>query len=1084
MSATEQSAFFERIRLNANPVANPRSVVISEQARFTVLTARLLRLEWSATSQFEDRPSFAFPTRFTPDEEVPDYTTSQNDGWLVIDTGALLLRYRLESGQFTAENLEISLKLNGQVVTWRPGTANVRNLRGTRRTLDECVGDVALEEGLISRDGWALFDDSEHVLFDEQDWWVEPRPENVLQDWYFFGYGHDYKAAVAEYTRFGGQIPLIPRYVLGAWWSRYWAYSDQDLKNLVNDFVHYDLPLDVLVLDMDWHTEDSWTGYTWNRKLFPDPAGFLKWVHEHGLRTTLNLHPAEGVQPFEEVYPGFCEVMGIDPATRQPIPFQVADKRFMQHYFELLHHPLEDIGVDFWWMDWQQGQASEVRGLDPLPWLNHLHFLDSTRRGERAMLYSRWGGLGNHRYHIGFSGDTYSVWEALQFQPYFTATSANVAYGWWSHDIGGHLGATEPELMARWIQFGALSPCLRLHSSKQAEAERRPWAFTPEVLQASRQAYHLRYQLEPYLYTEGRVAMDSSLALCRPMYYEHPEEEAAYIARYQYYLGDQLIAAPMVFPADPVTGQAAMDVWVPEGVWTDYQTRESFEGPRWVHLTGDLERIPLLVKAGSILPQAPLAETTDAIPKDKLILRVFPGKEGRYRFYEDDGLTEAYHRGEFEWTTITMRADGENACEIRVEPVEGNCPVLPPARSYEVYLEATHKPAAIYINGQPLAEWRYDLDTLQTIISVSSQAKDQALTIRVEAGEGQTLFVLGTEYNQVAQLATTREILGAHTPAVPFEQVTDAVLALDAPGKADALARLGGPFVRFIEYITPEEVQQKLCTVIAGAPANQESYDLKVTWKLYRNGGVEEYSDQIRNVREDRIIYSPFTVTEVQQPMYWTVEVELTWRGKSMNYSHRSKPLFPAISAWRSVVYNEHNTPLAPADLLDAEGKANPNLRWRNHIQELFSVKSIADPFYMRLREWYQTRLFAGETLAGYALATIISPDDREAVMHFHSPGPIQFFLNGEEVAEEGPVAGTDLEGAAFHPRLSVRSTHKVQLHKGRNNLIVSTRSPEGRPHWWLSVVFLRPDGSMMTDLTTERDLPGTPPDSEDLIGI
>jgi len=540
---------FDRIRFQGQPVANPGSVVVSDHVRFTILTPRLIRLEWSETAEFEDRGTYAFPTRHAP---APRFTTHVGGGVLAIDTGALMLRYHEDGGRFTADNLSIAFALNGEPQTWVPGMANPSNLRGTRRTLDECEGDAALDEGILSRAGWAVFDDSRSVVFDPGDGWVAPRRDHEVQDWYFFGYGHDYKRALADYTRFGGAIPLIPRFVLGAWWSRYWAYSAQDLKDLVRGFERHGLPLDVLVIDMDWHTPHNWTGYTWNRELFPDPPAFLKWVHDRGLRTTLNLHPAEGVQPFEDIYPRFAEAMGVDPATGEPIPFRITDKEFVRSYFELLHHPLEDDGVDFWWVDWQQGETSEMKDLDPLCWLNHLHFRDSTRRGERPMLYSRWGGLGNHRYYIGFSGDTYVGWPALQFQPYFTATASNVAYGWWSHDIGGHMGgATEPELYARWVQFGALSPCLRLHATKDPRTERRPWKYPEDAYQAARDAFHWRYQLVPYIYTMARVASDTGVSLCRPMVYEYPEEDAAYAARYQYFFGDQMIAAPIVHPGRP-----------------------------------------------------------------------------------------------------------------------------------------------------------------------------------------------------------------------------------------------------------------------------------------------------------------------------------------------------------------------------------------------------------------------------------------------------------------------------------------------------------------------------------------------------
>jgi alpha-glucosidase len=574
------SDLFDRIRFRGQPRAHPEAVVTQSRARFTVLTPRLLRIEWSETGAFEDRGTYAFPTRFT--ETPPGFTVRTTDETLSIDTGALMLRHEQDQEAFHAGNLTISFVLNGEQITWRPGLTNPGNLRGTRRTLDHCPGDAGLEPGLLSRDGWALFDDSKNVVFNRDDGWVAPRPDHALQDWYFFGYGHDYKATLSEYTRFGGQTPLIPRFVLGAWWSRYWEYSAQDLKDLVHAFAEHDLPLDVLVIDMDWHTPHSWTGYTWNRDLFPDPPVFLDWVHARGLRITLNLHPAEGVQTFEEIYPHFARAMGVDPQSDEPVSFRITDRDFVQHYFEMLHHPQEEAGIDFWWVDWQQGETTEMKGLDPLPWLNHLHFNDIRRKGERPMLYSRWGGLGNHRYYIGFSGDTYETWDALGFQPCFTATAANVLYGWWSHDIGGHMGGTiTAEMYTRWVQFGALSPVLRLHATKDPRCERRPWAFDELTYRAAKAAFHLRYRLIPYLYTMARVVTDTGVSLCRPMYYAYPECDDAYVARFQYFLGDQLIAAPLVHPADPETGMAAQDVWIPEGIWIDYQTREAFEGPRW-----------------------------------------------------------------------------------------------------------------------------------------------------------------------------------------------------------------------------------------------------------------------------------------------------------------------------------------------------------------------------------------------------------------------------------------------------------------------------------------------------------------------
>jgi alpha-glucosidase (family GH31 glycosyl hydrolase) len=1049
---------FDRIRFRGEPVANSESVVVTECARFTVLTPRLIRLEWSEAGTFEDRSTYAFPMRYGP---APEFKLQMDGGSLVIDTSALLLRYRQDSGRFSAENLSIALTLDGEIQTWAPGMLNARNLRGTRRTLDRCFGDAALDEGIISRDGWALFDDSANVVFDDTGW-VTARPDCELQDWYFFGYGHDYKAALAEYVRFGGQTPLVPRFVLGAWWSRYWAYSERDLKRLVRDFHRHHLPLDVLVVDMDWHTPHAWTGYTWNRDLFPDPPAFLKWVHDHGLRVTLNLHPAQGVQSFEEAYPRFAERMGVDPAGGEAIPFRITNKRFVEAYFELLHHPMEDEGVDFWWMDWQQGESSEVKGLDPLPWINHLHFCDSTRRGRRPVLYSRWGGLGNHRYPIGFSGDTFITWETLQFQLYMTATASNVLYGWWSHDIGGHMGgATEPELYARWVQFGALSPCLRLHATKDPRAERRPWKYPDDVYLAAKAAFELRYRLVPYVYTMARVAADTGVSLCRPMYYEHPEAEDAYAARCQYYFGDQIIAAPIVHPADPETGLATTDVWVPPGTWIDYQTKETFTGPRWVRLVGDVDRLPMLVKAGAIIP---LARTTDAIPKDELILEVFAGAAGSVRLYEDDGITELYREGQCEWTQIQTWVEGQGAWIVEVAPIVGHCDALPDKRKVEVRLVGSRQPHEVLLDGHKTDHWAYDAETLTTVVHVPSHDKRKPVTVRTVM-EG-AASALGEAHNRAVVLDDVKRLLGDRCPDRGVADI-DTVLFCDAPGRTDAIARMGGPFVRFVEFSTPEEVSQQMGRAIVGAPLRKgDPYDLEATFLVRRGGWTEWYEAvNIRGSHAPQILDNTFAFDGQVRTLCWEAEFRVTWKGQTMVHRHRSNPLFPAIYVWRFAVYNREEAPISLEQVVGAEGETDDSLAWQDCSQSLEGLPNLTTPHsvvFSRM-EIYAARLRAGEPLAGYLVTTIICPDEREVVIECWGSAA-EFCLNGQRVGEASETPVKEVS-PMFWPS---RRTPVMRLQAGTNTLVVHTQPTDDGRFWAFGGVFQWPDGDLMADLTFE----------------
>ena len=224
-----------------------------------------------------------------------------------------------------------------------------------------------------------------------------------------------------------------------------------------------------------------------------------------------------------------ARAMGIDPATQKYVPFDITNKKFATNYLNLLHHPLEKQGIDFWWLDWQQEANTQTPGVNPTWWLNYVHFTDQAREGKRPLLFHRWGGLGNHRYQIGFSGDTISVWESLAFQPWFTATAANVGYAYWSHDIGGHMpGVVDPELYTRWLQFGAFSPILRTHTTKNPDSERRIWAYPEPYSDIMRGIYHLRYALLPYIYTEARRTYDTGVAFLHPLYYDWPEADEAY----------------------------------------------------------------------------------------------------------------------------------------------------------------------------------------------------------------------------------------------------------------------------------------------------------------------------------------------------------------------------------------------------------------------------------------------------------------------------------------------------------------------------------------------------------------------------
>ena len=755
------------LQLNLTPQANPDAIVTGPDVRFTVLTECLLRLEYCPDGRFEDRASQAFWFRAQP---VPVFETRLADGVIEIETAQLLLRCDTNQPGFSSETLSITLKDTD--VVWRPGLEDPDNLRGTYRTVDAVNGCVPLEPGLVSRSGWALVDDSGSLVFNDASWLEGRDAAPGAQDLYFFGYGSDYQGCLRDYARLTGNVPLIPRWILGNWWSRYHAYEQSELLALMDDFKAHEVPLSVCIVDMDWHitetgnTSRGWTGYTFNPAYFPNPQRFFDEIHARGLKTALNLHPDSGVHPHEEQYPAMARRIGIDPASKEPVRFDIANPAFTMPYLELLHHPYEAMGVDFWWMDWQQGEESTLPGLDPLWMLNHVHFHDDGRDGvKRPFIFSRWGGLGNHRYPIGFSGDSVSSWASLAFQPYYTATAANVGYSWWSHDIGGHYrDVPDPELQTRWAQFGVFSPIMRLHSTKGTFYERRPWAHgSADAFQAIRDVMQLRHALIPYIYTAAWRNATETLPLVRPMYWDYPNAEEAYACPQQYMFGSELIVAPYTAPADPDVGLARQVVWLPEGDWYHFFTGEHFTGGAWHAVYGDLYDIPVFARAGAIVPLGPRVGWGGVENPAALDVHIFAGADGAYTLYEDDGATVAYRDGAACQTAFsqTWQDDG---LTVQIAPVTGDASVIPAVRSVRLFIHGISDPETVSMQidaDEHSCTFHYDAAAEMLAIETVDVPTAAGLTLHV-AGRGllsqrdrtpETLFNLAQHFQLDARIA-------------------------------------------------------------------------------------------------------------------------------------------------------------------------------------------------------------------------------------------------------------------------------------------------------------------------------------------
>lgn len=686
----------EHFALNQASATKEENIILKGKVRISVLSDRILRVEVDSKSHFTDEPTQSVWYR---DFENPEYKVIEKGKVIKIITKRAAFEYDLRSHKMLSVTLE-----NGKTVTdYKQG-----NLKGTSRTLDMSRGAIKLDDGLISREGVTVFDDSKSHILGKDGQIYERKP--TLKDEYYFAFGHDYRDCINGLYSLCGKVPLVPRYCLSNWWSRYKAYTQQEYVDLMTKFIDNKIPITVATVDMDWHWVDlkrfgddgkyqykfqngniirslweieGWTGYSWNTDLFPDYKGFLNWLHEQNFKVTLNLHPAQGVRPFETMYKEFAEKMNINPAEKKHFPFDIADKKFMEAYFEVLHKKYEEEGVDFWWIDWQQGKNSKIKNLDPLWALNHYHYLYSGRDNNRPLILSRYAQIGSHRYPLGFSGDTTINWPCLNFQPYFTANAANVGYTWWSHDIGGHLfGSKNDELYLRWVQFGQYSPIMRLHSTHNEFMGKEPWKFKDEVNTLATQCLRMRHKMLPYIYSMNYRTHNDGIAICEPLYYVNSEDKQAYEHPNEYRFGSELIVAPITEKIDPKINMAKAKVWLPAGRYTDIYNGRIYEGGKEYTMYRGLDSIPVLAKEGAIIPLSVNGYTNDwKNPQDMEIL-IYRGNN-TFNLYEDDGETNDYLQNKFAITEMKVLESG-SSLKFTIKAASGDLSVIPEKRNYNL----------------------------------------------------------------------------------------------------------------------------------------------------------------------------------------------------------------------------------------------------------------------------------------------------------------------------------------------------------------------------------------------------------------
>lgn len=710
-----------------NLVSDSKIVFKGVNYRITILSERLIRFEYSLDGNFYDGATEIVHNRnFKP----PVIKAEQDDKFLVITTKYFMIQYAKEKpfkGPNFAPDSNLKVKLVNTDKMWYYNHPEARNFKGSAFSIEDFGSETTLSNGLYSTDGFAYLDDSNSMLIDNDGFMVPNTKKRI--DFYLFAYRRDFGLCLKDYFTLTGHPPLIPRYALGIWWNRDQIYSFEDTKKLIQTFNKHEIPLSVLLLSEFWHKKDKSnynlykTGYSFNEELFPNPKELTEYLHDRGVHLGLNLDGSEGINAFENNYLQMCEELGNE--KDKLIPFKALNKDFIVSYFKNLINPLNDLGVDFYWIDSKDDMV--VRAL------NYYHFTDYKKSQEnRGLILSRNGGKASHLYPVHYSGETKVGWDTLKYLPYYNSTSSNIGLSWWSHDVGGFKGGIEDsELYLRYVQFSTYSPIFRFSAKRGAYYKREPWRWDMKTYTIVKNYCKIRQALIPYLYTESYKYHKTCLPIIQPLYYYYPEifDEPNY--KNEYYFGTELLVSPITKPKDEIMNRSVEKIFLPKGIWYDFKTGKKFIGnKRYISFFKD-EDYPVFAKAGAIIPLAGMDENiNNTNPPKKMEIDVFPGSSNVYRLYEDDGKSSLYRDGYYIITAIDFNYASDNY-SLAIHPVEGKTGIIPDYRDYRIRFRNTRMPERIDIdiNSEKITEYECYNDDNDLIIIVRNVDTKKQLNI-------------------------------------------------------------------------------------------------------------------------------------------------------------------------------------------------------------------------------------------------------------------------------------------------------------------------------------------------------------------
>lgn len=547
---------------------------------------------------------------------------------------------------------------------------------------------------------------------------------------------------VRRYTDLTGKAPLPPRWSLGYQQSRYSYMSDAEVREIAARLRADKVPTDVIWLDIDY--QDRNRPFTTNAKTFPDMKKLAGDMNKDGIKLVAitDLHiaaaPDQGYAPYDLGTAGNHFVRNgkgetyVAPVWPGASVFPDFTRSASRAYWGGLYKGLVDDGIAGFWNDMNEPAIFETP-TKTMP-EDNLHRIDTDdfaprdathaevhnvygmentratfeglkklRPGERPFVMTRASYAGGQKYAVTWTGDNNATWDHLKLSVAQLLNLGLSGFSYSAADVGGFTGGPSPELLTRWMQIAAFTPVFRVHAANNTPRS-EPWVDGPEHLALRRKAIEERYRLMPYIYQVAEQNARTGDPIMRPIFYDYPEMSSAFCDQAMTFtLGKSLLIAGASKPESP----QAYDVCLPKGGWYDYWNGTKAEAPKEtsfekfdvVKEKPSIERLPVFVRAGTILPRQPLTQSLSETPSGPLSLDIYPGEDCTGELYADDGLTDANERGVFLRQTISCTM-GKDGMQIDFSAREGS--YKPWWSELTITVHGMSGPAGVSVNGKKL----------------------------------------------------------------------------------------------------------------------------------------------------------------------------------------------------------------------------------------------------------------------------------------------------------------------------------------------------------------------------------------------